>query len=151
MLYVFAGPSCTGKSAVADLMKTKYGVQTFAGKDFMRLAKNPDEAWKLFYEVLSEASGKTSLSEASVVYMVTELDQLDKVKGLNDARIITFQAAPEIVKTRFASRMGGNMPAPVSAMIDKQLDTWGKLEGYPCINTTEASVEAVLEQVLALD
>lgn len=151
MLYVFAGPSCTGKSAVADLMKTKYGVQAFAGKDFMRMAKNPDEAWKLFYEVLSEASSKESLSEASVVYMVTELDQLEKVKSLTGAHVITFQAAPEVVKSRFASRMGGNMPAPISAMIDKQLETWGKLEGYPCINTTEASVEAVLEQVLALD
>ena len=150
MLYVFAGPSCTGKSAVADLMKAKYGVQTFAGKDFMRMAKNPDEAWKCFCEKMSEAAEHEALTEASLVYMVTEIDQLEKVKALKMAHIITFMAEPEVVKTRFASRMGGNMPAPVSAMIDKQLEAWQKIEDYPVVNTTTSNVETALEQVLSL-
>lgn len=151
MLYVFAGPSCTGKSAVADLMKAKYGVQTFAGKDYMRMAKNPEQAWQCFYEKMSEASEQETLTEASLVFMVTEIDQLEKVKALKQARIITFTADSEVVKTRFASRMGGNMPAPVAAMIDKQMEAWQKIVDYPVVNTTASNVETTLEHLLSLE
>lgn len=44
MLYIFMGQSCTGKSTVANKLKELIDVEVFAGKDYLRLAKNENEA-----------------------------------------------------------------------------------------------------------
>lgn len=44
MLYVFMGPSCTGKSTAAEIMRKRIGAKIYSGKDYMRLAKVEGDA-----------------------------------------------------------------------------------------------------------
>ncbi|WP_291561207.1 MULTISPECIES: hypothetical protein [unclassified Clostridium] len=44
MLFIFMGASCTGKSSAADELKELMDVQVYTGKDYLRMAKNENEA-----------------------------------------------------------------------------------------------------------
>lgn len=44
MLYIFMGQSCTGKSTVADKAKELTGAEVFTGKDYLRMAKDENQA-----------------------------------------------------------------------------------------------------------
>lgn len=70
MLYVFMGPSCSGKSSTAKELKKLTDVQIYAGKDYLRMAKNESSAWGIFEEKLKEASSNKDLNSQSIVYII---------------------------------------------------------------------------------
>lgn len=55
MLYVFIGPSCTGKSYMAEQIEKVHKFEIVTGKDYQRLAKNENIAWKLLMKKMKEA------------------------------------------------------------------------------------------------
>ena len=55
MLLLFAGPSGSGKSSAAALLKPKLKAEVYSGKGYLRMAKGPAEAWNKFKVVLQEA------------------------------------------------------------------------------------------------
>lgn len=62
MLYVFVGPSCSGKSTTAEIAGKRTGAQIYSGKDYLRLAKAEGEAWRIFQEKMVEAAGEADES-----------------------------------------------------------------------------------------
>jgi len=62
MLYIFMGQSCTGKSTAAERLKELTGAEIFSGKDYLRMAKNEDEAFRLFFDKLSKAASTSNSS-----------------------------------------------------------------------------------------
>jgi predicted kinase len=147
MLYIFMGQSCTGKSTAADKVKELNGAEVFAGKDYMRMAKNENEAWILFHDKLSKAASMVSSSEETMIYLVTERSQLDRIIDIEGACKVKFMAPLDTIKSRFAQRMHGKLPDPVEKMLGNQYEEWKTIEGDIHVDTT---VEHDMEKILSL-
>lgn len=137
MLYIFMGQSCTGKSTVANKLKELIDVEVFAGKDYLRLAKNENEAWRLFYDKLSNAALNKDSSKEIVIYLITEKKQFNKISSIEDSYKVKFTASLDTIKSRFAQRMHGKLPQPVEKMLEKQYEEWENIKGDMNVDTTE--------------
>lgn len=147
MLFIFMGASCTGKSSAADDLKELMDVQIYTGKDYLRMAKNEDEAWKIFSKKLREASSNKDLSCQSIIYVVSEKSILPKLQSINDGITIKFTANLDVVKSRFATRMKGNLPNPVEKMLERQLIDWKDIDADLCIDTTNEEIKEVAKKI----
>lgn len=135
MLYIFMGPGCSGKSTAADRIRERIGAEVFSGKDYLRLAKNEEEAWRLFQVRLVHAASKDS-SEKTILYLVTEPAQLERVLNIKDIRKVRFSASFDVIKERFSRRMNGRMPDPVEKMLAKQYAQWEAIQEDFHVDTT---------------
>lgn len=136
MLYIFMGQSCSGKSTAADRIRELTGAEIFSGKDYLRMAKNEAEAWRLFHEKLASASSVDNTQE-SILYLVTEISQLEKLRDLGDATRVKFSASLDVIKERFSRRMHGRLPEPVEKMLTNQYAQWILVEADVHVDTTE--------------
>ncbi len=113
MLIGIIGENCSGKSTLADALKTALPAEVVTGRDYLRMAKSPVEAERLFLEKLQAA-----VTGENLIYVISEPEQLRLLP--EGARRILVKADLDTIKTRFASRMRGNLPAPVAAMLEKK-------------------------------
>lgn len=113
MLIAIFGESCTGKTTLADHLKSAANAKVYSGKDYLRMAKNEAEAKRLFQEQLH-----ASIRGDNVIYIIAEPEHLALIP--DGAVRILVTAELEIIKERFAARMHGNLPAPVAAMLEKK-------------------------------
>ena len=107
------GESCTGKSTLADKISAKYPCEVFTGKDYLRLAKNENIAKLMFQKKLAAA-----VHGDNIIYVISEKEHLPLFP--DGAFRILVTADLELIKSRFAQRMRGNLPAPVEAMLEKK-------------------------------
>jgi deoxyadenosine/deoxycytidine kinase len=107
------GESCTGKSTLADKISAKYPCEVFTGKDYLRLAKNENIAKLMFQKKLAAA-----VHGDNIIYVISEKDHLPLLP--DGAFRILVTADLELIKSRFAQRMRGNLPASVEAMLEKK-------------------------------
>ncbi len=148
MLYIFMGQSCTGKSTAAEKLKKQTGAEIFSGKDYLRMAKNEDEAWRLFFDKLSEAASGSNVSGDSVIYLVAEISQLDRIIDLQGARKVKFTASLDTIKSRFAERMHGRLPSPVEKMLTRQYEEWEPVQADILIDTTsDNDIDTILSTI----
>ncbi len=113
MIICIFGENCVGKSTLAKKISEHINAQIYNGKDYLRLAKNEDIAKKLFMKQLQEATAGDS-----IIYVISEKEDL---KLLPEGAIrILVTADLEVIKTRFATRMHGNLPAPVEKMLENK-------------------------------
>ena len=107
------GESCTGKSTLADKLKESINAQVYTGKDYLRLEKN---------EIMAKQSFQTKLREAvngeNIIYVISEKEHLPLLPDGSIRILVT--ADLEIIKTRFAKRMHGNLPGPVATMLENK-------------------------------
>jgi deoxyadenosine/deoxycytidine kinase len=132
------GESCTGKSTLADKISAKYPCEVFTGKDYLRLAKNENIAKVMFQKKLSAA-----VSGEHIIYVISEKEHLPLLP--EGAVRILVTADLELIKSRFARRMRGNLPAPVATMLEKK---HGCFDAEPCdihVVSGETDLEAVVE------
>lgn len=112
MVIAIFGESCTGKSTLAEKLKAQLQAKVFTGKDYLRLAKNEEEAKEAFRQLLEGASG-----EEHILYVISEKQHMSLLPGHAIRILVT--AELETIKSRFAGRMGGKLPAPVAAMLER--------------------------------
>lgn len=144
MFITIFGESCTGKSTLADALKERTGAQVHSGKDYLRLAKSEGVAKALFQKQLQ----KTAEGEGDLIYVIAEPELLALVPD-GGVRVLVTAELDEI-KSRFAARMGGTLPPPVAAMLERK---HGCFDGEPHdvrMDSGVDSVEAVCEKVLSL-
>lgn len=70
MVVGILGESCTGKSTLADKLKTQLYAEVYTGKDYLRLAKQEATARKLFQEKWEEA-----VTGAHLIYGISEKER----------------------------------------------------------------------------
>lgn len=150
MLFIFMGPSCSGKSSAAEELKKLTDVQIYSGKDYLRMDKNENNAWKLFEEILKEGCNNKDLHSKSIIYVISEKKDIVKLKFINDAITINFTADAEIIKSRFAKRMNGVLPKPVESMIDKQLLEWKDITAKLHVDTSKDSPSDIAKKIYDL-
>lgn len=147
MLYIFMGPSCSGKSSVAEELKKLIDIQIYTGKDYLRMARNEHEAWTIFNEEVKKASNNKDLNSQSIVYIVSEKNDVSKIESLDNAVTIKFTASLEIIKSRFAQRMKGTLPKPVEKMIERQLMDWKNINAKLYVDTSAEAPDKVAKKV----
>ncbi len=135
MLFIFMGPSCSGKSTLADYLKSEKGLQVYTGKDYLSLAKNEAEAWKIFMEKLTKADDP-ELSGESIIYIITEKSIISRLPSFSNAIHVKFTADQDVIKERFTKRMRGNLPKPVEMMLERQVNEWDDVACDMFIDTT---------------
>lgn len=106
------GESCTGKSTLAAKITEKIPCEVFTGKDYLRLAKNENVAKLMFQKKLAGA-----VNGENIIYVISEKEHLSLLP--EGALRILVTADLETIKSRFAQRMHGVLPAPVAAMLEK--------------------------------
>jgi len=141
MVICLFGENCTGKSSIATALAARLSAELVTGKDYLRLAKSETEAKRAFTALLTErvASGQP------IVYVASEQEQL----ALLPAGVFRVCITAELprIKERFAARMGGTLPAPVEAMLERK---HGMFDELPCelhIHTENVSPESAAEQI----
>ena len=107
------GESCTGKSTLAEKIAACFSCEIYTGKDYLRLAKNENIAKTLFQKKLAAA-----VNGENIIYVISEKEHLPLLP--EGALRILVTADLEQIKSRFAQRMRGNLPAPVAAMLEKK-------------------------------
>ncbi len=153
MLIIMMGQNCTGKSSITNKLEQTLDVESFSGKDYMRLAKNEAIAWKLFVKKLHDAHLDQE-SNKIIIYEVTEKDILVRLNDIGGIRI-KLTADLEIIKNRFSKRMNGNLPEPVERMIKRKALEWEDVKADIYIDTSDSNelinnVETILNYIKQL-
>ena len=136
------GESCTGKSTLAEKIAASLSCEIFTGKDYLRLAKNENIAKAMFQKKLTSA-----VNGENIIYVISEKEHLSLLP--EGALRILVTADLELIKTRFAQRIGGNLPAPVAAILEKK---HGCFDGMPCdihIVSGETDLDSIVAQIKA--
>ena len=135
------GESCTGKSTLADKIAVNFPCEVFTGKDYLRLAKNENIAKAMFRKKLNAA-----VTGENIVYVISEMEHLPLLP-VGAFRILV-TADLELIKSRFAQRMRGNLPTPVANMLENK---HGCFDAEPCdihVISGETDLELVVSQIL---
>ena len=134
------GESCTGKSTLAEKIAASIPCEIFTGKDYLRLAKNENIAKVMFQKKLNAA-----LSGENIIYVMTEKEHLPLLP--EGALRILVTADLELIKSRFAQRMRGNLPVPVATMLEKK---HGCFDAEICdihVVSDETDLDTVVEEI----
>ncbi|MBE5767091.1 MAG: hypothetical protein E7335_08010 [Clostridiales bacterium] len=121
MLIAIIGENCVGKSTLAAKLNDTLNARIFAGKDYLRLEKNPSMAAETFKAML-----KTSVTGEHIIYLITEKEHLDLLPEGTFKIVLT--AELEVIKERFKERMKGNLPLPLEKMLEARHGMYDKLE-----------------------
>ena len=136
------GESCTGKSTLAQKIAARIPCEVFTGKDYLRLAKNESIAKAMFQKKLAAA-----VNGAHILYVIAEKEHLPLLP--EEALRILVTADLETIKTRFAQRMRGNLPAPVAAMLEKKHGCFDAEQYDIHVVSGETDLDAVVTQINA--
>ena len=113
MVFGIIGENCSGKSTLAEKIKTEFGAEIVTGKDYLRMGKSEGEALSLFRERL-----RMAVSGDNIIYVIADPEH---VKLLPDGAIrIHVTADLETIKERFTARMHGTLPKPVALMLERR-------------------------------
>ena len=134
------GESCTGKSTLAEKIATSFPCEVFTGKDYLRFAKNENIAKVMFQKKLSAA-----VSCENIIYVISEKEHLSLLP--EGALRILITADLELIKSRFAKRMRGNLPAPVAAMLEKKHGCFDAEPHDIHVVSGETDLDAVVAQI----
>ena len=134
------GESCTGKSTLAEKLAAGFPCEVFTGKDYLRLAKNENIAKAMFQKKLTAA-----VNGENIIFVISEKEHLSLLP--EGALRILVTADLELIKSRFAQRMRGNLPAPVAAMLEKKHGCFDAERHDIHVVSGETNLDAVVEQI----
>ena len=137
------GESCTGKSTLAEKIAARFPCEVFTGKDYLRLAKNESIAKALFQKKLNAA-----VNGENLIYVISETEHLPLLP--EGALRILVTADLELIKSRFAQRMRGNLPAPVATMLEKKHGCFDARPHDIHVVSGETDLDMIVEEVWKL-
>lgn len=137
------GESCTGKSTLADKLKESMNAQVYTGKDYLRLEKNEAAAKQSFQAKLREA-----INGENIIYVISEKEHLPLLPDGSIRILVT--ADLESIKTRFAQRMHGDLPAPVAAMLERKHGSFDMEQHDIHVISGHTSIDDVCRKVAAM-
>jgi len=136
------GESCTGKSTLAERIAACLPCEVFTGKDYLRLAKNENIAKAMFRKKLAAA-----VSGEDIIYVVSEKEHLSLLPEGSLRILVT--ADLELIRSRFARRMRGDLPGPVAAMLEKKHGCFDGESHDIHVISGETDTERTVAQIVA--
>ena len=143
MVIGIIGESCTGKSTLAEKIAASLPCETYTGKDYLRLAKNENIAKVMFQKKLAAA-----VDGENILYVISEKEHLPLLP--EGALRILVTADLELIKSRFAQRMRGNLPAPVAAMLEKKHGCFDETPHDLHVISGQTDLDEICRQVLIM-
>lgn len=140
MVIGIIGESCTGKSVLAEHLKSALDAQVYTGRDYLRLAGNETIARKLFCTRLQEA-----VDGAHMIYVISEREHLELLPERAVRILVT--ADLDTIKNRFAHRMRGTLPAPVAAMLEKKHGCFDREIHHIHVASEEYDLEKICAEI----
>ena len=134
------GESCTGKSTLAEKIAASLSGEIYTGKDYLRLAKNENIAKMMFQKKLAAA-----VDGENILYVISEKDHLPLLP--ERALRILVTADLELIKSRFAQRMRGDLPSPVAAMLEKKHGCFDQERHDIHVISGESDIDQVVEEI----
>ena len=135
------GESCTGKSTLAQLLKSRLAAEVYTGKDYLRFSKNESMARLLFRKELEAAvSGK------NILYVISEPEHLALLP--EGALRVLVTADLELIRSRFAQRIKGNLQAAASAMLERKHGCFDHERHHIHVISGETDPDTVWNQIL---
>lgn len=138
------GESCTGKSTLADKLKESIQAQVYTGKDYLRLEKNEAAAKQSFQAKLLGA-----INGENIIYVISEKEHLLLLPEGSIRVLVT--ADLETIKTRFAERMHGNLPAPIAVMLEQKHGCFDTEPHDIHVISGQASVDDICRKIVAIN
>ena len=136
------GESCTGKSTLAEKIVTSSPCEIYTGKDYLRLAKNENIAKVMFQKKLTAA-----VNGENIIYVISEKEHLSLLP--EGAVRILVTAELELIKSRFAQRMRGNLPAPVATMLERKHGCFDAEPHDIHVVSGETNLDEVCKKIIA--
>ena len=136
------GESCTGRSTLAEKISASFPCEVFTGKDYLRLAKNENIAKVMFQKKLAAV-----VKGEIIIYVISEKEHLSLLP--EGALRILVTADLELIKSRFAQRMRGNLPAPVAAMLEKKHGCFDAVSHDIHVLSGETDLDAVVTEIIS--
>ena len=134
------GESCTGKSTLAEKIAASFPCEVFTGKDYLRLAKNENIAKAMFQKKLTAA-----VNGENIIFVISEKEHRSLLPESALRILVTADLA--LIKTRFAQRMRGNLPAPVADMLEKKHGCFDAVPYDIHVVSGETNLDAIVEQI----
>lgn len=134
------GESCTGKSTLAEKIASRFPCEVYTGKDYLRLAKNENIAKALFQKKLNAA-----VNGENIIYVISETEHLPLLPEGSLRILVT--ADLELIKSRFAQRMRGNLPGPVATMLEKKHGCFDSQPHDIHVRSEETDLDAIVAQI----
>ena len=135
------GESCTGKSTLAEKITASLACEVFTGKDYLRLAKNENMAKVMFQKKLVAA-----VNGENIIYVISEKEHLPLLPEGTLRILVT--ADLELIKSRFAQRMRGNLPAPVATMLEKKHGCFDEMPHDLHVISGETDLDEICRKIL---
>jgi len=136
------GESCTGKSTLAEKIAASFPCEVYTGKDYLRLAKNENIAKVMFQKKLTAA-----VNGENIIYVISEKEHLPLLP--EGAFRILVTADLDLIKSRFAQRMRGNLPVPVATMLEKKHGCFDAEHYDIHMISGETNLDTIVEQIKA--
>ena len=136
------GESCTGKSTLAEKISASFPCEVFTGKDYLRLAKNENIAKVMFQKKLTAA-----VNGENIIYVISEKEHLPLLP--EGAFRILVTADLDLIKSRFAQRIRGNLPVPVATMLEKKHGCFDAEHYDLHMISGETNLDTIVEQIKA--
>lgn len=121
MLIAIIGENCVGKSTLANKIIEKIPAEIYAGKDYLRLEKNPAMALDAFKTRLAAA-----VTGDNIIYLITEREHVSLLPEGAFKIVLTAELA--VIKERFKERMRGNLPLPLEKILESRHGMYDNLE-----------------------
>ena len=142
MVIAIIGESCTGKSTLAEKIAQSIPCDIYTGKDYLRLAKNENIAKVMFQKKLAAA-----VNGENIIFVISEKEHLPLLP--EGALRILVTADLDLIKSRFAHRMRGNLPEPVAAMLENKHGCFDAEQYDIHVVSEETDLDAVVTQINA--
>jgi hypothetical protein len=151
VLLVFFGPNCSGKTSVGRDIARRTGATVWIGRDYLRLAKDEASAWQHFQGFLSRSVEVPTLGFASIIYVPVDFPGGSRVVPSGPGlRFVRFTADLEVLKSRFAERVGGRISPTVEGMIKRSLEDAGRRHADLEEDTSRREVETIATEIIAM-
>ena len=134
------GESCTGKSTLAEKIAADIPCEVFTGMDYLRLAKNENIAKVMFQKKLNAA-----VNGEDIIYVISEKEHLPLLPEGSLRILVT--ADLELIRSRFAQRMRGNLPVPVATMLEKKHGCFDSQPHDIHVISEETDLDAIVAQI----
>lgn len=141
MLICIFGESCTGKTTLAQQLLSYRKGTVYYGKDYLRLAKSESEARQKFRTVLEKAANSSGL----VIFVTTDKENLSLLPE-GCLRILVTAPLP-VIEERFAKRMGGTLPQPVAAMLERKHGSFDREMHDIHVENGQADIDPILRLI----
>lgn len=140
------GPSCTGKSSVAELIGSRPNIQIVTGKEYLRLSSDENEAWCLFLDQIKTA---VLSHDETIIYLLDDTAKVQDLMQISGVHLVKFSASLDVIRDRYENRLQGKLPGIAVKMLSTQKMMWDTVQCAHHVDTSHGlGVKEVAREVI---